>query len=106
MSIKERKMKPIPLANKVTFYLSILFLVLFILFISLERTQQALANLYLMFIFWGGNKVIAYIQGAEIRLTYAVKISENASKIVRALAMLLSSVIAIHGFIELWKVNF
>lgn len=103
MTEKIKEMSVLILANKITFYLSLSFLLALLFFTFLGRVEVALYFLYLMFISWGVNKVFAYYQGAEMRLTYAVKIAKNAPSVLRVMALILSSSVALYGAIELSK---
>jgi hypothetical protein len=91
--------------SEVTFYLSLFCLVFFIVLASLDTTQLALMFLYLTFVFWGLNKIVAYIGGLEIRITYAFKISTNAPKPVRVTAVIFSIFVTLYGVIALCKLS-
>lgn len=103
--VKPRKGSEIKdLLSQVTFYFSLFSVLLFSVFYYLQNNKVALIFLYLMFVFWGVNKVIAFVQGKEIRLTFSVKISENAPRIFRILALVFSSSVALYGLIEFFSV--
>lgn len=101
MTKQTKEMNGLSLAGKATFYLSLLFLLFFLLLAFSDRISLALTSLHLMFVFWGANKVIVYFMGGEIRLTYAVKVSENAPKIIRRIALVFCALVALYGLIEL-----
>ncbi len=94
------------LVSKITFYLSFLCLLLFTTLASIDKTELALVCLYLMLVFWGANKIDAYVNGMEIRLTFAVKIADNAPKPLRIIALIFTIFVALYGALELWKLSF
>lgn len=91
--------------SQITFCLYLLFLMLFFVLVSVDKTELALVFLYLMLIFWGANQVVAYIKEQEIRLTFAVKVPKNAAKPVRISALLFTILVAFYGVLELWKLS-
>lgn len=94
-------MNRLDLGCRITFYLSLLCLGGFIFLLTVSQTDLAEFFLYLMLIFWGVNKVFSYFHGSEIRLTYAVKISEDAPHTLRIMALAFAVSIALYGAIEL-----
>lgn len=93
------------IVSEITFYLSLLCLLSFLVSASVGTTDQTLVFLYLVFVFWGLNKVISYIQGVEIRMTYAVKIPKNAPKLVRVAALIVAVFITLYGGVELYQLS-
>lgn len=106
MNKHKREVKTNFLVGEITFYFSILFLIIFIIFKFIGQSEYALINLHLMFIFWGVNKIFAYFHGSEIRLTYAVKVSDRAPQVVRLLAVTIAIAIVIFGLVGLLKLYF
>ena len=93
------------IVSEITFYLSLLCLLSFLVLASVGTTELTLVFLYLAFVFWGLNKVTSYFLGLEIRITYAVKISQNAPKLVRITALIVAVFITLYGGVELYQLN-
>lgn len=90
-------------AKKITFNLSILLLIIFLVFRTKGSIEKSYVALYLLFIVWGVNKIICYFTGGEIRVAYALKIPSEANKLIRILALIFSAFISFFGMERLIK---